>query len=143
MIDMIHKTGFLDRARRLDTKIRVKHEVKKQIKRHCYQIFLNEKAGYLPNRKKLYSWRNKFILAAMICLLVPSLQTIFFYDTIWIKPSVSEFDTEFTIEQIWVAFCNEIPGIFGAVFLILLYFGFTVDWIIYRRWGNQFTIMKW
>ncbi len=143
MINMIQKAGFLDQARRLETKIKVKYEVKKQIKKHRYKIFLHENSGYLPSRKKLYRWRNKFIIAAMICLAVPCLQTVLFYETIWIKPSVSEFDEEFTIRQIWMGFLNEIPGIFGAIFLILLYFGFTVDWIIYRRWGNQFTIMKW
>ena len=134
---------LIDKGRILETRIKVKHETKKQLKRHRYQIFLHEHP-YLPGKKKLKRWRRNFILGGMICMLIPVSQTLFFYRTIWDQPDPLMFeDQEPSMEQLWKSFLNVIPAIFGAIFLIMLTFGLAIDWVIYRRWGNSFTIMKW
>lgn len=140
---MTQNIGILDRARRLQARIKVKHETNKEIRRHRYQIFLQQNTGHLPSRNKLYRWRIGFIFTAVAFLIVPAVQILFFYGTIWESPDPLYPGMDPSLQQLWDSFLNEIPDIFGAIFFILFCFGLTVDWVIYRRWGNKYTIFKW
>ena len=134
---------IIHKARILETRIRIKHETKKQLRTQRYRIFLQQKTGHLPTRKKLYRWRRNFLVAASLCIAVPCLQVTFWGGTIWDRGSPVLYDQEASLGRIWVAFLNETPIIFGMLFLMFWCFGMAIDWVIYRRWGSQFTMMKW
>ena len=134
----------MDRMKALETKIRINREIKKEIKAQKYRSFLHEQTGYLPSRQKIQRWKKYFLLGATICLVVISVQTCFFYNTIWAPPQKLYHDTQqISLEQIWGALLNETPTIFGSLFIILGSFGMALDKATYRRWGNQYTIINW
>ncbi len=134
---------ILHNARVLETRIRVKRETNKQIKRQRYRIYLQQNSQHLPSRKKLLRWRRNLMMIGTLFILIPGYQILCHYQTIWKEPKPLKYDQEPTIEQIWLSFLNMIPTIFGAIFLMLWSFAMAVDWVIYRRWGNTHTILNW
>ena len=130
----------IQKARILETKIRVKLENRKQIKAIQYRRFLQNPRRPLMSYKKLRHWRNTFIYAAVICLAIPCIQTVFFYNTIWDKPDPPKYNQEITTSMILKSFLNLIPMIFGMIFMMLGCFSVMFDWCIYRRWGENRSI---
>lgn len=133
---------ILHKARILETKYRVKHETRKQLKAQYYKLFLYENTPNLPGKKKLKRWRRNFLILGMICLAVPCFQTIFFYQSIWIPPEQLEYGQEPTLEQILQGFINEIPTILGLIWFCFFFLAICVDWVIYRRWPNENTMVS-
>ena len=135
--------NIIHKARLLETQIRVKRENRKQIKAQRYRRFLQNPHRPLPSYQTLRSWRNTFLLSAVLCLAVPSIQVVFFYNTIWEQPEPLKPNQDITLGQVLMSFYNTIPVIFGGVFMILGFFGMIMDWCIYRRWGYGKSIIKW
>ena len=136
---MRQKTTLLDQARRLETRIRVKRETKKQLKQQYYKIFLHENTGVLPSKKKLKRWRRNFTIAAVISLMIPAIQTTMFYNTTHTSPSYIEEDT---LEQILQGFIRDIPLILGLCFFMFSFLTLCVEWVIYRRWPWDHTVFS-
>ena len=135
--------NIVHKARALQTKIKVYLEIRKQIKTQRYRRFLQNPSRPLPGYHKLRVWRNTFLLSAVLCLAVPSIQVVFFYNTIWEQPEPLKPNQDITLGQVLMSFYNTIPVIFGGVFMILGFFGMIMDWCIYRRWGYGKSIIKW
>lgn len=137
--------NIITKARILETRIRVNHENKKQIKKQKYQVFLHEESQHFPSLTKIKKWRTYFLIIGTICLAVMTIQTCMFYKTIWIKPRPLLYDDEdIDLEQIWTSFLNMIPVIFGSLFTIFLSFSLAFDYVIYKRWQNKdLCIIKW
>lgn len=120
-----NQKSFIQKARDLQNRFEICRTVKKRAKRQRYQAFLANPPRPLPPYNSLAKWRKSFIYVALICLAIPSFQTIFLYHTITDRL----FQTTYPI-------C-------GSFFLIFLSFGITFDWVIHRRWNDKKTIIPW
>lgn len=135
--------NIVHKARVLETKIRVKHENRKQIKAQRYKRFLQNPHRPIMSYQQLKHWRNTLLYSAVICLCVPCLQTVFFYNTLWDQPEPPSYGQEITIDMFLKSFYNMIPLLFGLFFMMLGCFSAMFDWCIYRRWGTSRSIIKW
>lgn len=148
-LQIAKKLKVLDRMRILETKIRVNQENKKQIKKQAYRVFLQDPPRSLPDYKILYTWRKIFVIAGILCLVIPAVQTIFFYDTIYYVPPGKTFkhsvysivEEDIDLEEVSHGFLRSIPVVFGLLFFIFTVFGIAVDWTIYRRWNNKYYLI--
>lgn len=135
------KPGFLIRMRLLKTRIHTELDHKQKMKQQKYQIFLHEESQHYPSLGKVKRWRGYFLAISCICLTIITIQTCFYYNTIWTRPAPLYMDDqEITLEQIWTSFLNMIPVIFGAISCIFLSFTIAVDRVIYRRWKKEYII---
>ena len=135
--------NIVHKARVLETKIKVYLSNRKQIKTQWYRRFLQNPSRPLLSYKQLRKWRNTFFYTAIICLCIPCMQTVFFYNTIWEEPEPPRYGQEITTDMFLKSFYTMIPMIFGIIFMMLGCFSAMFDWCIYRRWGKNRSILHW
>lgn len=138
--------SFIQKGRILQTKIRVNREIKRQIKQHRYKLFLQNPKRHLPSYRTLNKWRTRLIVSGVVCLAIISIQGVFFRQTIyWSKPPmVHKYQEEhIPIEMYIKSFLQLLPFINGFLFMVFMYLATCFDWVIYRRWGHDRSIIHW
>jgi len=143
-------SNIIRKARIIQDKIEYRRSINKQLREQSYRLFLQDPPRCLPSLETLTRWRLLFIMGGFLCMLVISIQVMFFYDTLVYTPS--ELHPVFNIESMQFENSDEayvgiileyIPTVCGILLLIFWSFAATVDWAIYRRFGSGRTILEW
>jgi chromatin segregation and condensation protein Rec8/ScpA/Scc1 (kleisin family) len=143
----IKKQHFLKQKIQAD-RIRTYFSVRKEIKAHRYKIFLQNprnkkgKSIELPTYEHLKHRRKQHFILGMICLMIISCQTIFFYETTSLFP-IEKNQYQPSLTDIIHAFTEEMPVIIGFLAIMFLSFAGMYDFVIYRRWGLKKSIIDW
>ena len=119
--------SFVNKMRTLQNNIENHYKQRKTLKEQRYRAFLKNPQRTLPDYQTLARWRKKLFLAALLSLAPSALGTFFLFDMMYID---------------YYGFIS-IPVFCGSAFLIIGCFAATVDYVIYRRWGNQKTFIHW
>jgi len=121
---------FMEKARFYADKIVMNRKIKRIRYEKRYRRWLEHptrkgKEIELLDYDTLVKMRNRFLKILLICFIITSLQTIFFLNTM-----------------------GDIIG--GVIYIALALMGFahlfmtaSIDWSIYRRWGNKKSFMDW
>jgi len=129
--NMHEKVGvFIEKARYQADKIVMDRKIKSEGRERRYRKWLEHptrkgKEIELLDYDTLIKMRNRFLKIMLVCFLCTSVQTVFFLDSML-----------------------DIIG--GIVYIALALMGFahifmtaSIDWSIYRRWGNKKSFMDW
>lgn len=142
--------NIVRKARIIQDKIEYRRSINKQLRDQSYRLFLQDPPRCLPVLKTLIRWRLLFIMAGVLCMLVVSIQVMFFYDTLVYTPSgahlvfnIKSMQFENSGETYIGIILEYIPTICGILLLIFWSFAATFDWAIYRRFGAGKTIIEW
>jgi hypothetical protein len=143
-------SNIIRKARIIQDKIEYRRSINKQLRDQSYRLFLQDPPRCLPPLKKLIRWRLLFIMAGVLCMLVVSIQVMFFYDTLVYTPSeahlvfnIKSMQFENSDEMYIGIILEYIPTVCGILLFIFWSFAATFDWAIYRRFGSGRTIIEW
>lgn len=131
---------MINRFKALSLKIKVNKEIKRSVRKRAYEIKLQHLTGFLPRINSLRKWRNAFVLAAIIVIAVPIIQMMFFCDTMHYR---TNFQYVGSYKDANAVFLYNIPTLSFIISSILTTFAGTVDFAIYRRFGNKKSFIEW
>lgn len=119
--------SLLRKAWIIQHNIEYNHKHHRMLKQRRYQVFLQNRGGYLPSRETLTKWRKRLFYTTGLCLAPYLFEVIFYYPQMF-KEDILGITT--------------IPGL---LFLTIGSFTLTIDYIIHKRWKqNQVnTIIHW
>jgi len=109
----------------------INRDIKKQVKEQRYRAFLQNPTRPLPGYKSLVKVRTIMVYVCFLCISLPCIQIIFFYNTI--------------ITNIgWI-----FPSLCGTIAWFMVNFAVNIDYVIYKRWGyldcfpKKQTLINW
>lgn len=117
--------SFVERARKYQQDIEHNKITRRIDREQRYREFLENPPRHLPPLQSLVKLRNIMFLIVFIVLLVPSLQVLLFLDSLFYYPTCDLC--------VWS----------GSLGCMIFAFGLMFDYAIYKRFGNEESIMKW
>lgn len=110
--------NLIQRARILQTKLHIKYQTNKTIKKQAYKAFLHTTTRLLPSYRSMTRIRNLMILISIMLLGEPAIQTLLFYNTCFQGPY------------------SNIHLIFATASLSCFGFALVTDMVIKKRWNH-------
>jgi len=117
---------IIQKARIVEQRIHVNHEVNKTIRKQAYKVFLQNPPRPLPTYETLRQWRNMLLLVGLIMCTIPSVIIVFFNHLLGNH------------------FFYSLPWILDVMTLFIWSFAGSFDRVIHVRWnGQKPTLIDW